>query len=106
MPSSRAFLFFDEEEAASLLIRKSVFFVTEPVTFPPSASILSFSASRLAKCAILPVMTKVFHSSGRSCPVLCGSSGSITVRRSSMIFRFFSEAKKSAMPAAITSPMP
>ena len=46
MPSSRAFLFLPEVEAASLLMRKLVAFETEPATLPPRDSMNAFSAFR------------------------------------------------------------
>ncbi len=48
-PSSFAFLFLEEADMVSLLIRKLVFDVTLPVTFPPLDSIRFFSSLRLAK---------------------------------------------------------
>lgn len=59
IPSSFAFLFFDELDVTSLLIRYVVFAVTELVALPPRASINACSSLRLAKCCTEPVMTKV-----------------------------------------------
>ena len=39
IPSSLAFLFFPDEEAASLLIRAVVFLETDPATLPPRSAI-------------------------------------------------------------------
>ena len=46
--------------------RKLVFEVTDPVTFPPSFSISSFSSFLFEKCARLPVITKIRPDSGCS----------------------------------------
>ena len=49
IPSDFAFLFFDEDDNTSLLIRYVVFEETLPATFPPRSSINFFSSSRFAK---------------------------------------------------------
>ena len=57
MPSSIAFLFFPDVEAASLLMSAAVFFDTEPASFPPLSVIYSENASRFANVMTLPVIT-------------------------------------------------
>jgi len=54
-----AFLFFDELDVVSLLMRYAVLEVTEPDALPPLLSISSWSSLRLAKCSTDPVITKV-----------------------------------------------
>ena len=69
IPSSFAFLFLEDAELMSLLIRHTVFFVTLPVTLPPFASMASFMASRLSYRVRLPVITKLlpFNSPSSAC---------------------------------------
>ena len=71
-PSSRAFLFLADSECTSLLIRKLVFFVTLPVTFPPPCSMKACNSLRFAKCSKSPVITNVKPASGL---FSCFSSG-------------------------------
>ena len=45
--------------STSLLIRKSVFFDTDPAVRPPKVSIFALISSRFAKCVTFPVTTNV-----------------------------------------------
>ena len=56
MPSCFAVRFFVEFDALSLLIRKSVFALTLPATFPPRASMKALSSSRFLNFSTLPVI--------------------------------------------------